>query len=566
MITVLINWLLVAITSYAIGYALVSKLLKITSAVSVEEYCERVPSGRIVIVFLGLAVATAYAEIWSLFSGVNTIALIMLLVVSVIILVTYKVHIKLPSKNKLVVCGVLILLMSFGTSRGYMHFDTNLYHAQAIRWIEEYGVVPGLANLQSRFGYNSAEFALNALYSCRGIAGQSLHTLAGFFALLSSFILVDIKREIRLSDFVRAGLLFYLGVIYSEMISPASDYYAQLLIFDIVILWIDSLYMRDKNELDVDLLRTYQALLSILIVYAITIKLSIGLLVFLAFVPGIYWIRTKNGKSIIACIITGLFIALPYFIRNYIISGWILYPATFIKLGSPDWQLPKGEAQYDAREISMWGRGITRAELWDSVTVFNWLPGWFKEMAVVEKLWVLGSAVAFIIVVILLGTTVIRSIKKKSIVWIFDDPEMDYLIVLKIIALGFLFWFVSAPLVRYGYAYLIILPLLTFGMLVLKFLNKRKATIVGIVVIAVIGAMKTKGLVYDIARTVGMNYYVRQQDYIDGDATYYEIDGIKVYVADDAGQIGYYKFPSTPEVKQNIALRSDDLRNGFRHM
>ena len=44
-----------------------------------------------------------------------------------------------------------------------MHVDTGLYHAQAIRWIEEYGVVCGLGNLHSRFAYNSAAFALCAL-------------------------------------------------------------------------------------------------------------------------------------------------------------------------------------------------------------------------------------------------------------------------------------------------------------------------------------------------------------------------------------------------------------------
>lgn len=69
--------------------------------------------------------------------------------------------------------AVLVLLMAYGTSRGYMHVDTGLYHAQAIRWIEEYGVVPGLGNLHSRFAYNSAAFPLCAIYGMRWMAGGS---------------------------------------------------------------------------------------------------------------------------------------------------------------------------------------------------------------------------------------------------------------------------------------------------------------------------------------------------------------------------------------------------------
>lgn len=85
-------------------------------------------------------------------------------------------------KNKAVwlLYAGLTLLFAYGSSRGYMHYDTGLYHAQAIRWIEEYGVVPGLANLHSRFGYNSASFALSAFFSETWLIGRPMHCVAGF--------------------------------------------------------------------------------------------------------------------------------------------------------------------------------------------------------------------------------------------------------------------------------------------------------------------------------------------------------------------------------------------------
>ena len=41
-----------------------------------------------------------------------------------------------------------LILIAFFTSRGTFHTDTNIYHAQAIRLYEEYGLIKGMGNLQ----------------------------------------------------------------------------------------------------------------------------------------------------------------------------------------------------------------------------------------------------------------------------------------------------------------------------------------------------------------------------------------------------------------------------------
>lgn len=577
MLTVIINWALIAITSYAIGFAASKLLLKI-AGVSSKSFPETCPHVATVRVFLGLALITAYAEVWSLFSGVGAAALIVVVAVSIVLIIfsgkEMYTDLSLRPGFNLIIAAAVILLMAYGTSRGYMHYDTNLYHAQAIRWIEQYGVVPGLANLQSRFGYNSAEFALNALYSMAWYNGRSLHCTAGFFALMSVAVLSGIKNIyagkdadgkhrlcIRVSDYVRLGLLFYLGMIFAEMISPASDYYAQLLIFNIIILWLDITDIKTESQ-EKDTEYIYKSILCILLVYAITIKLSIGLLVLLALIPGIYWIKRKNVKSIFACITGGLVISLPYFIRNHIISGWILYPSTFIGIGRPDWQLRKGEAMYDAREISMWGRGITSADMWKDVTATNWIKDWFCNLALLEKAWVAGTLFASIGVVVLLVISIVRYIRKK------DTRTIDEkLLVSLIILVGVIFWFCSAPLVRYGYAYLIIMPLYFIGYISEKATAEKSVRIANCVFVmmaVLIVGLKLKGLAADIIRTYAMDNYVTQQDYIDGEAYTYELDGVTIYVAEDAGQIGYYKFPASPDVKDDICLRGIDIEEGFR--
>src|SRR5688500_16524798 len=43
-------------------------------------------------------------------------------------------------------------------------YDTGFYHAQAVRWINEYPAVPGLANLHGRLAFNSSWFVWGALW------------------------------------------------------------------------------------------------------------------------------------------------------------------------------------------------------------------------------------------------------------------------------------------------------------------------------------------------------------------------------------------------------------------
>ncbi len=637
MIEVLISWIFIGITSYVTGFELLRLLWKllnragsgigsgadtdVESAVGADGPDRIISHPNILRCLLGLCAVNVYAEMISLFTGVGMWADYILMLICLIIVFADRERIgkamdlsgsvrKHPVRSCLY--AILLLVMSYGTSRGYMHFDTNLYHAQAIHWIEDYGLVPGLANLQSRFGYNSAEFALNALYGFKWYLGRSLHTSAGFFALLSSFVILGmfdgfgerssdtdpsdragrlsaLMRDIRMSDYARIGLIFYLGMIFTEMISPASDYYATLLVFDIVIIWLDISIEKNNRIMSTatpsivsppvaNTVAVIQSVLCILLVYAITIKLSLAPLVLLALIPGIYWLRNKNVKAIITCLVSGLIISIPYFIRGYYISGWILYPSTLIKIGSPDWQIPKGMAQYDAREIGMWGRGITRAEDWAGVTATNWLRGWFAGLHMMERCLVIVTFISVLIAAFACIKELLQIIKSRSAAKMSstsrsesdpaDTGRLGISVILFILSVGTVFWFCSAPLIRYGYAYLCILPFATLGYLMTetKLHDIQASKYVFPVVYTGVLCLRLFNLTGDIYNFRTSPYYVNQQDYIDGDAFTYEVDGVTIYVATDSGQIGYYKIPSTVEERYDFELRGADLSDGFRHI
>ena len=582
MLSVLLDWLIIAITSYTVGYG----FLRLMS-ICIGREVSAGKNANVLRLLIGFMLTNVYAEIWSIFLPVNMWAAYILVFITLVIAYMCKqdmaetVNISKAPKPAVIASVAVIILMAYGSSRGYMHYDTTLYHASAIRWIEEYGVVPGLANLQSRYGYNSAEFAHNALYSFKWYTGRSLHCTTGFLAMVSAHLLYDKelftgRRTIQSVDFVRIGLLYYLGVLFSQMVSPASDYVANLLIFDILILMLGR--VKDRT-----LPADHYVLISLLAIYGITVKVSLAPMVLICLIPFVYYIIKKDVRSILFCIVSGLVIAMPYFIRGYILSGWILYPSTLIKLGNPDWQVPIGEAQYDAKEISMWGRGITDATKWSEVTLTNWIPSWFAALDTVEKVLitaVITSIVVLVAIEIRLGLSKNRGgLQRYNI--LLELP------IAWIMLLGVLTWFFGAPLVRYGLGFVLSFPLLVIGILYelvfrevrIAGINKdrtgsdrsspgERKEIVGralfLIIAGVMLLMKVKGLVVDIAGSLDRDCLIWQQDYEDPEAFTYEVNGVTIYVAKNGGGMGYNKFPSSIEVKDNIELRGSELKDGFR--
>lgn len=559
MVMVLINWLYIAVTTFLCGFGILqlfSKLFQYKIRHTISYF------------LAGLTFTTVYAQFYSLFAGVSVMANLLLILFCIVIVFVCKKALSDFSKQtiqsfkeekwKFVAYLLLTILFSYATSRGYMHFDTGLYHAQSIRWIEEYGVVPGLGNVQSRFGYNSAAFPLTALYSMKNIFGQSLHATAGFFALLGSFIALDIykvfsQKRIRLSDFVRIGLIFYLGVLIIQIMSPASDYYAQLLLFMILILWLEE--DDYQNTANIKSATPY-ALLCILIVYAVTIKFSVTILLLLVLKPAVMLLKNKNIGQIFIYIFSGFVTALPFFIRNILITGWLVYPFAGIDLFHFDWKIPKEQVVYDSNEIGIYGKGITDVSRYNA-PFSEWIPIWFDGLKTLEKIFVLMTVLAIICGCIYV---IFQLVKKR----------FDFSLVFAVLVASTSFWFVSAPLVRYGYAYITVLPLLVFGQLFLSIINANRkfekimhSTFC--VLLCLFLLSRIPGLFTDIKNSYKKPFYFAQMDYPDGEARTQNLSGITFYIPTQNGQIGYKKFPSSM-FQYPIELRGDSIEDGFRQI
>lgn len=549
MFSVILIWLYMLFTCYVTGFA----CIRILSGKEAYQ-CRKETS----YLYAGIGAVTVYAQLFSIFWKVGLMANLILLLICILCVVVFRKQFlenlhtcRLTiSPIKAVFILVLLFVFAYGTSTGIIHYDTGLYHAQSIRWIEEYGVVPGLGNLHSRLAYNSAAFCLSALYSMAFLGGQSYHCCAGFLAFLLALVCMEaftkerMKRP-RLSDFARLTAVYYLLIIFDEMVSPASDYFMVLLVFFIIIRWLELIERKETLYLP-------YALLSVLGVVVLTVKLSGALILLLVLKPAFMMIKEKRGKEIFRFLGMGILTVLPFLVRNVILSGWLFYPFTAFDFFTFDFKIPKGMAEYDAREIQVYGRGFSDVERYGE-SVMNWLPEWIGNLDGTNKVF-LAMALGGVILLILLAVYAV--LKKKK-------DMADFLHAAGTLAVCFLFWLFSAPLIRYGCVFLWLLPVLVWGYLYLKISPHLDRFKIYFILLTVFGIYKLSAFGVEVYHGASAQYFILQKDYENFETTPYELHGITFYYPASGDRVGYRDFPSAPQKAEDIFL-GDTIEDGFK--
>lgn len=554
MIFTFLTWIWMAVSCLLMGYGAIGLLGKLTK--------KSIRSLDIILMF-GVCMVTVYAQAFSLIYKVGLLANIMLLTICLCILVCKRKSIFTSIKELcheiafserkwiwtvIAIFVFIVLILSSSTIR---HYDTALYHAQSIRWIEEYGVVKGLGNLHNRLAYNSSFFCLQALFSMRYIFGQSMHSVNGFIAcffFVYSVISIKYFREKKLfvSDFLRLCILIYIGLesSYKCISSPGSDFFAIGLFFYIVTKMISLL---EDNVQD-----TFQyAVLCILGVFAVSLKLSVAMIVIVTVIPAYWLIKNKQWKEMAVYILTGVLIILPFLIRNVIISGYLIYPYPELDLFNVDWKMPAYTLLFDRNEIKVWGWGLNNINLF-ATPITEWFPVWYSGQSELSK--VLFVINIFLIPILLVGG-LYETIKRKG----------AYLWIIITVVANLMLWFWGAPLSRYGMPFMCILPAYFIGKLssLIKKQMSRKVIWYGVLVCIILNCYPM--CVYAMEQLKEINVF-KSADYPEYNCEVHTLDEERIYVQIEGDQSGYHSFPTTPYVQrlEVIELRDNSLESGFR--
>lgn len=553
MILVFISWCWIGISAFLWGFSGVQLFKKMIG------YRRVTPD---IVLLSGICFLTVYAQIFSLFYKVGAVASAILLLINGIIIAVHKKELKnlvMQWVNKqnliplliLTALAVLILVISSGKM---LHYDTQLYHAQSIHWVEDYGVVPGLGNLHNRLAYNSSLFSLQALFSLRFLVGQSLHSINGFvtltivgYAICSMKVLKD--KKFFVSDFLRLGILIFFGDRNNFYVisSPGSDLLALGLVIYILVKWLS--YLEDGE----DEIAPY-ALLCILGVYALTVKLSAAMIILLVISPAVQLIYRRRYKEIVLYIMTGIVILLPFLIRNVIISGYLLYPYPELDLFQVDWKMPEYTLLFDRYEIKTWGWGLNDVYSFNA-SFETWFPVWLKSLSRGMRYLFFANLLLIIIAC------------AKGLWCGIASKKWDYLLITATITACFLLWFLGAPLPRYGSVFMVLLPLFVIGDIVVS-INLRTKKETGTIAIVMMVALCTYFItpLMNYGLNTEWNNRKRCADYEKTECRECVLEEEIIYVPVSGDQAGYYAFPSTPYSNRLslIELRGNEFSDGFR--
>lgn len=515
----------------------------------------------------GVIGITVYAQFFSIFAKLGLWAHVMLVAAALVCGYRNRSTVwQLWQTYRPVLCSwegffycCFVLLIAFFTSRGEFHTDTNIYHAAAIRIYEEYGLVKGIGNLQLHYAYNSSYLAFASIFSMKWLLGSSLHTTTGFLETVMCLYAFHGLRAFRqhkahVADMMRIGILLYTLVNVTRSMSPATDYATMFFALFIITAWCENFFEKG-SEL------TVYCLLTVAAVFAATLKFSSCLLVLIGLYPAWCLIREKRWKEIGICLFGGCVILCPFLVRNYLISGWLLYPFEGIDLFKVPWKIPLEYLVHDADQIKVWGRCLYDVEKVD-MPLYEWLPVWWEHQFRYEKMFLGGVLLGTALQLLMVGMRLYRKQKIR--------PQMA---VLHLAVWGnVLVWFLVAPFIRYGLAFLIAVVMLAVG----DYLGERKQGLCSIVAGSLVfGILVSLSPYWDqyvteagvfVKQNLREPYYIEQKDYDRGSMDSCEINGNTIYFSTGEEINSYHVFPGTcyKPMLERSTLIGERIEDGFR--
>ena len=324
-------------------------------------------------------------------------------------------------------------------------YDTDLYHAQVVRWYNEYGTVPGLGNLHARLAFNSSWLALAALFD-NGIWDArsawimpSLALLGGIFYLLHELFFSQ-KNGIRL--YALCILVWILLKDVARVAEPSLFFDFPVHILNaIIVLEAYRLYDSYTGNLSQNQIKDASRLL-MLSVAAFMIK-AIGAvsLLFAGLLTLFFLVRnTRQTVSSWTLIYIPALCAFAIWVTsNMFLSGYLMYPMPMFAMPF-DWTMPLASVEGTYRAILNWARMPPGSYFPESAGTgfLFWLGPWVRHILLNFRvfLWLLVFPLC---ISILVWFFVFRYGKIKKVLYFFGWTFVSII-----------YWFLSAPDPRFG--------------------------------------------------------------------------------------------------------------------
>jgi hypothetical protein len=226
----------------------------------------------------------------------------------------------------------IILLINAGPT---MMDDTESYHIQSIKWIQEYGSVPGIVNLHVRFGFNSSWFSSVALFSFSSKTTGGFTIMNSIISVWLSYWFLEKINQFQKENKMQAAFAILSVFIVSLAIWPLIRGNAATTNYDfittsIVLILFTDVFFSEKTSPPIEWI--------IWPAYLLTVRLINFPLLLLSLFAFILFIKQKQSRQLLLPIAYCFILFVPFLIRSVIIAGYPFYPATYFDFANVDWK------------------------------------------------------------------------------------------------------------------------------------------------------------------------------------------------------------------------------------
>lgn len=294
-----------------------------------------------------------------------------------------------------VISWLIILLINAGPT---MMDDTDSYHIQSIKWIQEYGTVPGLVNLHERFGFNSSWFSAAAMFSFFNDTSGGFTVLNGTLSMWLCYWCISKYNQFQKENNSQAALTILLIFITTLIVWPLMRGNAATTNYDfittcIVVILFTDIFFSKAIAPSIEWI--------IWPVYLFTVRIINFPLLLLPLFALFYFIKQKRTKALVLPIVYSLLLIVPFLIRNIIIAGYPLYPAAYFDLVNADWKPDRQITERLLEYIKYYNRVSTSYLDIEQTKALggNWIPAWFNHLFFFDKILVVPGIAGIIVTI-----------------------------------------------------------------------------------------------------------------------------------------------------------------------
>jgi hypothetical protein len=482
-LSVLLTWAVLALGFAAVGILFLNRL-----GGPLEPSWQYVFCG----IWTGFSLLTAGLMLWHFFYAANELALAVFAGVAALALICerrwFAMVLRVPFGWPFALIAGLFAVWTANHAIAHGGYDDYEYEFQAIRWFHEYPIVPGLANLNRRIGFNNSHHLFAALLSAGPLRGAVNHVFNGFFvALVSIFTLNELGKLAKGTSgsperslfsavlFCPCASLVLFGPFGSMLPTMKADVFVCVATISLAILFLR--WASAPAEIAMSRALAATTLLIGCVIPGVKLSGSVFCLSIVAVVIVRLSRRNvtklRNYRVIAAALAAGAVLLVSVPVRGAILSGYPFFPSAALGF-NVDWRVPVPLADLEhaivtsfARlpttreaqpERARWGQeaAAERASLANLKTYFDphpllggpWVRNWAVSILITDRVTML---LPFILMATSIPSLFVGGSRARE--HRIGPPAWAYATIAAASVAALVFWFIEAPSMRFAMAY-----------------------------------------------------------------------------------------------------------------